>query len=247
LASLYSADEWAERFLNEIELMLQCRVAADRAGDDHGAADYHEQEAREAALALSAHGYHVATDRELYGSPNRILERLLSIKKDTGIGYAVSTGWEMINAIRQDGIRQRKWHTLYLIAIRTYQPSRTPSQDESIQQWRADILASIDQGELVYLRDTRYDTFLGLLFPEMRELLSRPLTRSSRPATNNAQRVSPQSASSTSNRQPESPAIARSAPPPPRERGLWLTGRALEDWKRRHPDAAKAWFERDSK
>lgn len=246
LASLYGADEWAERFLNEIELMLQCRVAEDCTGEDHGAADYHEQEAREAALALSAHGYHVATDRELYGSPNRILERLLSIKKDTGVGYAVSTGWEVINAIRQDGIRQRKWHTLYLIAIRTYQPSRTPRQDESIQQWRADILASIDQGELVYLRDTRYDRFLGLLFPEMRELLSRPLTRSPRPATNDAQRVSPQSTSSTSNRQPGSSAVARTNPPL-RERGLWLTGRALEDWKRRHPDAAKAWFDRDSK
>jgi hypothetical protein len=170
----------------------------------------------------------------------------LSIKKDTGIGYAVSTGWEVINAIRQDGIRQRKWHTLYLIAIRTYRPRRTPRQEESIQQWRADILASVDQGEQVYLRDTRYDTFLGLLFPEMRELLSRPLTRSSRSPTNDAQHVWGPSVPPASNKQSRNSPPGRPSPPP-RERGLWLTGRALEEWKRRHPDAAKAWFDSDSK
>ena len=161
-----------------------------------------------------------------------IIARILSIRCGTGVEYKFDNAWAVINAIRCDrGVSALKWHTLYLIAIRTYQPILTNEQAEKVAQWRAGVKSSIESGDTTYVRDTVYDRLIGLLFPEMRTAL------------NNAFGTPLQILDTDYD-----PEITVSVPQPPPAH-FWtsgdalLRGRVFDEWARRNPEAARAWIE----
>ena len=69
-----------------------------------------------AAEALAAHGLPGAADAEMVDEAG-IIPRLLSIQQNRGVGYAVDTGFQVLNAIMQSGTDTRQWHTLYPMAV----------------------------------------------------------------------------------------------------------------------------------
>jgi len=173
-------EEWAEKFLEAITEYANLRH--EDASPDNGEHEYYLTQTletvEECARALRAHGYPEAMDDRLFSGGKTILERLLSIKLDHGVGYKRHTGWQVINAILQDiSTASKAWHSLYLIAVKVYRPNLNTAQRERIYQWRAEVRQSIDAGEKTYLRDPRYDDLLALLFPEMREALTNPYGR----------------------------------------------------------------------
>ncbi len=178
---------------------------------------------------LVAHGYPASG---MDGHPLRtIISRILSIKLDTGIEYKFDNAWGVINAIRCDRDVALQWHTLYLIAVRTYRPALRSNQQERTDAWRDAVVASIKAGDSEYVRDTVYDRLLGLLFPEIQAALTHPFG-------------TPLYIADEDYEAPE--ALSVTTEPPLRggiEGDLILRGREFEEWARQHPEAAKAWLE----
>jgi len=130
------------------------------------------------------------------------------------------------------------WHTLYLTALKVYNPALEPQHRARVAQWREKVRQDLetckqDVAHSVYLRSRRFDPLLGFLFPEMRDLLARPLPgeqseiqpRKSSLETRNPSRQSPSK---------EPPVYQATGP-------TWLKGKDLEDWKRANPEAAAKW------
>lgn len=42
------------------------------------------------------------------------------------------------------------------------------------QSWRSEVIASVNRGEVTYLRNTQFDDLFNLLFPEMADSLAKP-------------------------------------------------------------------------
>jgi hypothetical protein len=169
------ADQWAAQYLDAV---LDHATLRERREGDAGLRQAVERafdRVLECAEGLAMHGYNEAQDRDLYGWRGNILERILSLKLDRAVGYQLSTAWQVINAILQEGPNHFQWHTLYLIAIRRYSPTLTPSQAERVAAWRNKVWRSIEDGERMYERSRKYDRLLGLLFPEMAGALAKPL------------------------------------------------------------------------
>lgn len=122
----------------------------------------------EAVEALAAHGYPGGADHQMVGDAG-IISRLLSIQQNRGVGYAFSTGYQVLNAIMQSRLGHQRWHTLYLIAVKAYglDARLTPEQFERYGSWRQRVIEKVKVGDEMYLRPGRYDTLVGLLFPEM--------------------------------------------------------------------------------
>lgn len=178
---------------------------------------------QDCAHALSLHGYPEAEDKELLN----IIERLLSIKDDKGVGYRLETGWQVINAVLQDKENKWTWHTLYLMAIRQYQPKLSKDNADMVEEWRNRVLKSIKEGSTPYLRSPKYDKLIGLLFPEMGEALNKDFGRrvpSQQPKLQSQAQVKPEQFLDTG------------------KNDFWLKGRDLERWKFNNPEAAKLWF-----
>ncbi|UVW30725.1 hypothetical protein [Massilia sp. H6] len=237
-----TAETWSAVYLEAAILMFRARKAAMQRPSPE--ADLHEEEMRAAAIALRCQGYPEAADPGLYGAPAMILERLLSIRNDTGVGYAESTCWEVINRIRNDSVVLRQWHPIYLMAIKAYRPKVSALQEESIAKWRADVANSIQWGYEMYVRDDRYDRVLGLLFPELAERLAKPQrTRSKGTTLGSGSATKSASASRPSwtynDLEKLRPGVDYSS------RSYFLKGAALERWKRAHPEMAKVWFGKD--
>lgn len=234
-----SLETWVARFLDAATSMFQARqVSLQRYS---ALADHYEEELKTAGIALGCYGYPEASNPGLYGGQNRILERLLSIRNDNGIGHAESTCWEVINHIRQDGTALRKWHSLYLIAIKVYKPMFSALQEESIAAWRQEVVSSIKAGETLYLRDQIFDRLLALLFPEAEERLKIP----QKPPVKTSSLTTSTSAGSPVDRRYSSrntmPAKLRPGVDYDRK-SYWLKGAALEQWKRANPESAKAFY-----
>jgi hypothetical protein len=170
-----TAVDWAHRYLEAFQNYAKARALTDSGRDDEGLTEYHLTELLEAGLALAGHGYPEAEKSDFYNSSNRVMERILSIKMDKGVGYNLDTGWKVINAILQDQLTSRTRHTLYLIACRVYSPVLTDKQSERVQKWRQGAMDSLTNGEMFYRRDRSFDRIISLLFPEMARLLSKPL------------------------------------------------------------------------
>lgn len=130
------------------------------------------QQLMEAAEALAVHGYPGGSDPEMVGGAG-IVSRLLSIQHNRGIGYAFHTGYQVLNAIMQSTPGYRKWHTLYLMAVKAYglDARLTHSQAERLASWRQGVIDKVNAGDETYLRPARYDPLLGALFPEMAQRL----------------------------------------------------------------------------
>lgn len=172
----HTAQEWRLRYLAAVRHCAAVRIE-ERPLDD----PEHKERMRlaladieVAADALHLYGYPAAVDSRLFDYGHSILERVLSVKLGTGVGYRYKTAWEVINTMMTDVSDESKsWHSLYLLAIKAYDPHMKPAQERSYLKWRNKVVASIRQGEATYRRDPRYDALFALLFPEMAEGLAK--------------------------------------------------------------------------
>lgn len=227
-----SQEIWSQRLLASVTNYCNLREA--RKPQEPVSAD--EQQAlvllEDSAYALKLHGYPEVMD--LQNQPSRllrILERILSIKTDEGVGYQLKTGWQVINTIHLDGENTRTWHTLFLIAIKQYKPALNDDQVQKVVKWRNEVIASIEKQSPMYLRSTKYDALLSLLFPEMGDAIRNGF--GTQPVNKKIARVD--------RVYPSSNPVLKDFKDT-RKDDLWLKGRDLEDWKLRYPEAAKSYF-----
>lgn len=223
-----SASDWGQRYLRALRQRWHEQLAV---GDTPGGEAWQKaQDALlEAAYALEAHGYPIASMMDQ--SPLRgIIARILSIRCGTGVEYKFDNAWAVINAIRCDrGEASLKWHTLYLIAVRTYPPTLTLEQEQKVATWRETVKFSIENEATTYVRDTVYDRLLGLLFPEMRSALNKPF--------GTPHQVLEKDYGVLDGLPEPSPIQIRTSD------DVFLRGREFDEWARRNPDAAKIWLD----
>ena len=220
------ASEWARRFLVAYQQRWQAQLAAGESVADSDLLQKEQGEVQEAVHALEVHGYAAASVLDQH--PLRtIIARVLSIRRGVGVEYKFDNAWAVINSIRCDrGLAALKWHTYYLIAVRTYSPKLSVEQAQKVDQWRDGVKASIKKGEETFVRETVYDRLLGLLFPEMGEALCKPFGTP-------LMYLSEDSDESQSESQPNQ---------------FWtsddviLRGQEFDKWARRNPEAARAWL-----
>lgn len=128
---------------------------------------------RDIAEKLSIHGYPEANDDELFIQRGNILERLLSFKLNTAVGYKLESAWQVINSVLQEKSPYSiEWWSLYLIGINVWKPTLNEHQAERVSRWRAEVKRSINAGENEYQRNDKYDRLLTLLFPDLVKALS---------------------------------------------------------------------------
>ncbi len=166
------ASEWAARYLDAIRCRWREQSAFRDRVPDTPQWRQAQADVGEAIRALTEHGYPASL---LDGHPLRtVIARILSIHDGTCVEYRFEDIWGVINAIHCDGSAARRWHTLYLIALRAYPPSLTEEHQAKLAQWRGEVIESLQNGEDTYVRETTYDSLIGLLFPEMQPALARP-------------------------------------------------------------------------
>jgi hypothetical protein len=122
----------------------------------------------EAAEALAAHGMSGAAD-EVMVDESGIIPRILSIQLNRGVGYAVDTGFQVLNVIMQSGADTQQWNTLYPMAVKAYglETQFTQKQADLYAAWRQTIIDKLASGDEACLRPARYDAVLSALFPEL--------------------------------------------------------------------------------
>jgi hypothetical protein len=122
----------------------------------------------EAAEALAAHGLPGGADAEML-SDTGLVPRILSIQLNRGVGYAVDTGFQVLNAIMQSGADNMRWDTLYSIAVKAYglETHFKPKQAGNYRAWRQTIIDKVAAGDKSHLRPATYDAVLSTLFPDM--------------------------------------------------------------------------------
>ena len=223
------AAEWAQRYLEAFRLRWQEQLVAGEGATGGEAWQKAQDQVLEAATALEVHGYPIALSMDQ--APLRtMVSRILSIRCDTGVEYKFDNAWAVINAIRCDrGEAALKWHTLYLIAVRTYQPALSEEQKHKVSEWRNSVKSSIENEEATYVRDTVYDRLLGLLFPEMRSALNNTFGTPLQILEKDYDVLDVM---------PESKPVQFWTPD-----DAFLRGKEFDQWARSHPDAAKAWLE----
>jgi hypothetical protein len=179
--------------------------------------------------ALSDRGYPEAKKVTFDYEPRRIIQRILSIKTGAVIGYDVDTVWQVINAILLDTDKYQSWHTLYLIAIKQYNPVIPENHLTRVASWRHKVIDTIKTGNnSTYLREPKYDRFLSLLFPELKDALNKDFGKLTS-ANNDFEQLA------STNRGNKKYYDMSKDP-------LWLKGAELEKWKKDYPDAAKIFF-----
>ncbi|MEO9231566.1 MAG: hypothetical protein ABI216_21810 [Devosia sp.] len=122
----------------------------------------------EAAEALAVHGLPDAADAAMLDEAG-VIPRLLSIQQNRGIGYAVATGFQVLNAIMNSGTDNCQWHTLYPMAVKAYglETQFTQKQAELYAAWRQTIIDKVAAADKAHLRPARYDAVLSMLFPDL--------------------------------------------------------------------------------
>lgn len=224
-----SPEDWAQRYLLAFRQRWQAQLTNSGGSTGSEAWQKKQAEMKEAVDALEVHGYPIAPLMDQ--DPLRtIIARILSIRCDAGVEYKYDNAWAVINAIRCDrGASSLKWHTLYLIAVRTYLPTLTSEQQNKVAEWRSEVKNSIENDDATYVRETIYDRLLGLLFPQMRSALNNPF------------------GTPLQILKKDYDAFAVSPEPPPMQfrasDDVFLRGRDFTEWARRNPDAAKLWLD----
>lgn len=228
-----SVEEWASRYEEafvEIQALMEVWYKSDQETVQENPSAPLNQELQiwqnildDSTFALTEYGF-PQSNLKGNGRLHSILKRLFSIKLNAVVGYAFNSCWQVINTCRMDSDGSKSWHTLYLIAIHQYNPQVTSQQQEKIQKWRQQVLDSINSGSEDYLRSTKYDAFLALLFPEMKAALAKPKGKK------------------VIETKPRYEQYVKSYGSADTTEGGWLKGKALEDWKRKYPEAARNWF-----
>lgn len=166
---------WAERYLQALRAFCDANIRIEQLRKTEGPRylehlDEDSEEWAEVALAaeaLEAHGFEGGVERVF---ARTIVPRILSIQLNTGVGYAVSSAIQVLNAImntRSDNSTQ--WLSLYLIAAKSFDVERhfRPEQVQRFRKWRAAVVEQIEAEAPEYLRPARFDATLSLLFPAM--------------------------------------------------------------------------------
>ncbi len=165
------ATEWANRYLDAVRRRWREQSLFGDQLPDTESLRQSQADVVEAIHSLGEHGY-PATILDDYPL-RRVIARILSFHDGTVIEYR-SDVWGIINAILSDGAEARRWHTLYLIALKVYPPTLSDVHRDKVKAWRDNVVKSIRNEEDTYVRETTYDQMIGLLFPEMRPALREP-------------------------------------------------------------------------
>jgi len=122
----------------------------------------------EAAEALAVHALPGATDAAMLDEAG-IIPRLLSLQQNRGVGYAVDTGFQVLNSIMQSGADTQQWNTFYPMAVKAYglEAHFSQKQAELYAAWRQSIIDKVAAGDEKFLRQSRYDAVISVLFPEL--------------------------------------------------------------------------------
>jgi hypothetical protein len=128
----------------------------------------------EAAEALSAHGLPGAADPIMLDEAG-LIARLLSIQRNTGVGYDVSSGYQVLNAIMQSGKDNKRWDTLYAFAVKAYdlEAHFSTEQTRKYEVWRQTLIAKIAANDEAYIRPATFDAVLSVLFPDMAKRINK--------------------------------------------------------------------------
>lgn len=191
------------------------------------------------AKRLAVHGFPEANDNALYGSKSQIIPRILAIQHGGGVGYDLDSTMGIMNAIKQAQVNNRRFHTIYLIAVNVYQKLEASNPPAWYQTWIEEIKKSIEAGEKTYVRPRKFDQLLSLLFPEMAKGLTKAFGTEDYVPN---RKVAPlrhvpgnrHSNSSGSSSWPWDRSDMRNS--------YWLEGRDLEQWKRNYPTSARNFF-----
>lgn len=165
------ASEWGKRYLDAVRRRWQEQLLVGDGLPDTEGWRQTRTDVSEAIRGLEAHGYPASLlDEHLLRT---VIARILSFHDGVGIEYRTDI-WGVINAILCDGTYSKKWHTLYLIALKSYPQTLTKDHQDKITAWRKNVVESIRKEEITYVRETTYDRLVGLLFTEMRPALNEP-------------------------------------------------------------------------
>lgn len=131
-----------------------------------------ESELQRIGRELEKRGYVGADVMEHRGILTRPLRRLFSMKHKEVVGYRVDSVWQVVNAILGDmkNSSSRKFHVHYHLALQAYKPRLdSPEAAARVKVWRDAVAKGCRRPEDQYYPNTRFNLFLGLLFPELRE------------------------------------------------------------------------------
>lgn len=122
----------------------------------------------EAAEALAVHGLPGAGDAAMVEEAG-VIPRLLSIHQNRGVGYAVDSGYQVLNAIMQSGTDTQRWSTLYPMAVKAFglEAKFSQKQADLYAVWRQSVIDKVAAGDEAHLRPARYDAVLSMLFPDL--------------------------------------------------------------------------------
>ncbi len=124
--------------------------------------------------ALSAHGLPGAAHSSMVQEAG-LVARILSIQRNTGVGYDLSSGYQVLNAIMLSGKGNKQWDTLYAIAVKAYDLESHFTSDQTLRYkaWRKTLIEKVDANDEAYMRPATFDVVLSALFPEMAERISK--------------------------------------------------------------------------
>lgn len=173
-----AVEYWAKHYLEAIAAYHDANVAIRRVQRRRSAGGLEPQtlgpdselwiNLRNAADALGVHGFDGAMEPVLIHETG-IIARILSIQHNTGVGYDVSSGYQVVNAIMGSGKNNKTWDSLYAIAIKAYELTRhfNDEQRQRYKPWRDELADNIQKGVGGCLRPPTHDRLLSLLFPAM--------------------------------------------------------------------------------
>lgn len=74
-----------------------------------------------------------------------LVARLLSIQHNKGVGYDVSAGYQVLNAIMQSSKSNKRWDSLYAIAVKAYELGAhfTAGQARKCEGWRQTLITKV--------------------------------------------------------------------------------------------------------
>ena len=172
------ATEWASAYLAAATAFYDANTRIKKAQRAHsgsttkpsllGAGSELWMQVMEAADALAMHDLPGAADATMVDEAG-VIPRLLSIQQNRGVGYAVDTGFQVLNAIMQSGTGTQQWNTLYPMAVKAYglETQFTQKQADRYAAWRQAIIDKVAVLDETCLRPARYDAVLSMLFPEL--------------------------------------------------------------------------------
>lgn len=181
----------------------------------------------DAAADLRLKGVYGGDDEALLDE-NGVLACLLSLWADTALtrGADPGGGFAVLQQVidSPEGVRSTML-PLLLGAAKVFRISMTPEQRQLLKQWRLEVGERYKSSLTTYVREERWDRFLGQLMPELEELIRRTASM------NRFLEARQGRAEETSAGIPETPTYD------------WVfRGARLQQWVNENPEAAEKFF-----